>query len=240
MKHSVNAEEAEAIARETLALLDIWFAGRGVVPPHPDFRFRIERFAAALAFWGTRINLTAHPDVPTELAFHILDSLMPLIIDEPVDEPGTAIRDGFTQGRKVLDLGSGAGFPGLVLAAAADGDFTLVETRRKRASFLTVTAAAMDLHNVVVEPLRGDSPRFVRGFDTVIARALARPSEFLRMAGAALRPSGRAILFASPGQALDRETALSAGLRDEARRSYELERPGLGAVPRILVVWRKL
>jgi 16S rRNA (guanine527-N7)-methyltransferase len=236
VKHSINAEEADAIARETLALLDIWFAGRGVVPPHPDFRTRMEKFVAAVAFWGARINLTAQPDVPAELAFHILDSLMPLM----VGDPGTAIRDGFAHGRKVLDLGSGAGFPGLVLAAAADGDFTLVESRRKRASFLTLTAAAMGLHNVVVEPLRGDSPRFARGFDTVIARALARPSEFLRMAAAALRPSGRAILFASPGQALDPEAALSAGLRDEARRSYELEHPGAGAVPRILVVWRKL
>jgi 16S rRNA (guanine527-N7)-methyltransferase len=238
VKHPINAEEAEAIAiaRETLALLDTWFAGRGVVPPHPNFRSRIEKFAAALAFWGARINLTSQPDVPTELAFHILDSLMPLIIDDA----RTAIREGFTHGRKLLDLGSGAGFPGLVLAAAADGDFTLVETRRKRASFLTLTAAAMDLHNVVVEPLRGDSPRFARGFDTVIARAFSRPSEFLRMAAAALRPSGRAILFASPGQALDPEAALSAGLGDEARRSYELERPGVGAVPRILAVWRKL
>jgi len=236
VKHFINAEEADAIARDTLVVLDTWFAGRGIVPAHPDFRSRMGKFAAALAFWGARINLTAQPEVPTELAFHILDSLMLLM----VDDPGTMIGDGFTHGRKVLDLGSGAGFPGLVLAAAADADFTLVETRRKRASFLTVTAAAMGLHNVVVEPLRGDSPRFACGFDTVVARALAHPSEFLRMAAAALRPSGRAILFASPGQALDSEAALSAGLGEEAGWSYELERPGAGAVPRILAVWRKL
>jgi 16S rRNA G527 N7-methylase RsmG len=62
----------------------------------------------------------------------------------------------FAAGSRVLDLGSGAGFPALILAAACDADFLLMEARRKRASFLRVTAAEMGLANVQVDSARAE------------------------------------------------------------------------------------
>ena len=85
---------------------------------------------------------------------------------------------------RVLDLGSGAGFPSLILAAACAADFTLLEARRKRASFLTVAAAEMGLANVRVEPSRTDSMTLEPVFDVVTARAFAEPAIVYRTAAA--------------------------------------------------------
>src|SRR5579885_2785423 len=104
------------------------------------FLQRMERFGAVLALWGARTNLTAKPEDPAEIAFHIADSLMPLKF----------MPDILGEGMRVLDFGSGAGFPGLVLASACDAQFTLAEARQKRASFLKVAAAEMGLDNTEI------------------------------------------------------------------------------------------
>lgn len=236
VKHRTETIEPEKVGHEVRLRVESWLMEHGFVPPQVQFAERIEKFATAIAFWGVRTNLTAEPEDPSALAFHIIDSLAPLAIASRPD--ASVLRDVFRAGRKVLDLGAGAGFPGLVLAAATPADFVLVEARRKRASFLTVTAAEMGLHNVSVEPVRGDSSRFASAFDTVIARALARPAEFYRMAAAALKAGGVAILYANPGQQLDPEAARACGMGEEARLEYALRR-GDRTVSRLLVVWRK-
>jgi 16S rRNA G527 N7-methylase RsmG len=119
-----------------------------------DFQFnralfldRVQRLSALIAFWGTRVNLTAAPGDPREIGFHIFDSLAPIIFAEHEQ----LLKRAFQCGAQLLDLGSGAGFPGLVLASAVPATFTLLESRRKRASFLAVAAAEMGLENVTVE-----------------------------------------------------------------------------------------
>src|SRR5262249_27111544 len=114
------------------------------------FLERIERLAAHIAFWGVRFNITAAPGDPFEICFHIVDSLAPVTLGDR-DETLWGAFGTFTQ---VLDLGSGAGLPGLVLASAVPSSFPMVESRRKRVSFLKVTAADMGLKNVVVESRR--------------------------------------------------------------------------------------
>jgi 16S rRNA (guanine527-N7)-methyltransferase len=231
-----NPDEPRAIAREVRELVEKRLGEYRFLPADARFGERIEKFAAAIALWGARMNLTARPDDPSELAFHIIDSLMPLVIAHWGQAP--IINEAFTEGRRVLDLGAGAGFPGLVLAAASPADFVLAEPRRKRASFLSVTAAEMGLPNVAVEAVRGDSAKFAASFDTVIARALGRPAEFYPMAAAALKPRGVAILFANPGQRLELEAARACGMGEHERLEYALVR-GERDVRRILAVWRK-
>jgi 16S rRNA (guanine527-N7)-methyltransferase len=162
-----------------------------------DFSPRIEKFATGIALWGSRNNLTAHPEDPDEVAFHVLDSLMPIIL--AADET-SALTDQFREGRRILDLGSGAGFPGLVLAAASSAHFTLVESRRKRASFLQFASAEMDLKNVVVEMQRGEDVGLEHTYDLVIARAFGEVAEFFALAARALKPGGLAMLYANPSQ----------------------------------------
>jgi len=203
----------------------------------PSFLPRIDRFAAALALWGTSTNLTASPDDPDELAFHILDSLAPVILAERPE--GCALRELFISGRRILDLGSGAGFPGLVLAAATEAQFTLLEARRKRASFLTVAANEMGLTNVAVDSHHRSPKAFFGGFDGVTGRAFAQPAVFYRSAGRALETGGSAILYANPDQALNRTVATTAGFAEAKQFSYLVPR-GNRKIPRLLVVSRKL
>ncbi len=146
--------------------------------------------------------------------------------------------DGFASGVRVLDLGSGAGFPGLILAAACDAGFVLVEARRKRASFLSVTAAAMGLGNVRVESSRADSTALEPVFDLVTARAFAEPTVALKAAAKALRPSGHAMLYATPAQRPAIEDACIGCFDPPRFFSYEVAR-GTTGVAHVLAVARR-
>ena len=203
----------------------------------PSFLDRIEKFAELLARWGAKMNLTAHPEDPEETAFHIIDSVAPLVLES--EPSGYHLRDSFDHGRKVLDVGSGAGFPGLVLAGASNAGFTLCEARRKRVSFLKTASAEMGLTNVTVEERRLSAADLNRDFDLVTSRALGPPAEFYEIAAAALRQGGIAILYANPSQRLDVADAHLTGLGAEIRVPYELRR-GETIINRVLMLWRKM
>jgi len=227
----ISAEEVGRLTRERVAE---YLASTGFDPPR--LLERVERFANALALWGRRINLTAVADDPAELAFHIVDSLAPLLIATRPE--GSVLRELFAPGRSVLDLGSGAGFPGLIMAAASECRFVLLESRRKRANFLRVTAAAMELANVEVDATRRAPVDLAPTFDIVLGRAFAKPAHFYRSAAAALRPHGLALLYATPEQPLDLEAAAAAGLIDHLALRYEVPRDRR-PVARLLALWRK-
>jgi 16S rRNA (guanine527-N7)-methyltransferase len=194
---------------------------------------RIERIAAAIAVWGSRFNLTAHPEDPSELARHILDSLAPLFASAP-----EAIAATFRAKHRVLDLGSGAGFPGLVLASTTPARFVIAESRRRRASFLEVAAREAELANVVIDARRLEPGDLNADFDSIIARAFARPREFWRMADSALTTGGIAILWARRGQRLDLDDARAFGLSLAAEFEYSIEFAH-GVVDHMLIAMRK-
>jgi 16S rRNA (guanine527-N7)-methyltransferase len=193
-----------------------------------SFLERMERFGTVLALWGTRINLTAKPEDPAEVAFHIADSLMPLKF----------VPDTLAEGMRVLDFGSGAGFPGLVLASACDAQFTLAEARQKRASFLKVAAAEIGLDNTQILSARLEEKAVVPDFHAVLSRASGAPADFHAIAAGALLPEGLAILYSTPSQRLDLASARRHGLIGYRRYPYSLRR-GAGRVERALAVWRK-
>ena len=129
---------------------------------------RLKAYADVLADWNARHNLVAKSTLPDLWRRHFWDSaqLLPLI-------PGTA--------RTLADLGSGAGFPGLVLAALRpDLAVTLHEATTKKCAFLQAAADRMGLpvtiQNARLEEL-GPQP-----FDVVTARALAPLPQLLRYA----------------------------------------------------------
>jgi 16S rRNA G527 N7-methylase RsmG len=209
------------------------------------FLERIARMAALIALWGARINLTAAPGDPREIGFHIIDSLAPMSLATA----DVSLRDAFDAGSRILDLGSGAGFPGLVLASASSARFTLLEGRRKRASFLAVAAADMSLNNVTVwsrfmiprcsiASRASDHERARCLFDVVTGRAYSSPSAFQSAAASALRAGGMAILYANPAQGLSLSTAEENGLVDFRRVHYAISRSDR-KVERILALWRR-
>jgi len=149
----------------------------------PKIRRRLEIFANLLADWNSHINLISRGDLEKLWPRHIADclQLIPLI---PPNVEGA------------IDLGSGAGFPGLILAIATGVPFTLIEADRRKAIFLAEAArkteAPVAVQNVQIEHARPVSTRLVT------ARALAPlPSlltfatPFLARDGVCLFPKGK-------------------------------------------------
>ena len=143
-------------------------------------------------------RLTTITDPAHAAIKHFLDSLTALVLRE--------IRPG----ERVADIGSGAGFPGLVLAVARPhASYTLVESNLKRAAFLREAAAALGLANVEVIPSR--------------AETLARPAVVVSAAGGQSRPSRPLRLCGESGSSVPPTPRLfaSSTLRP-SRESYDL------------------
>jgi 16S rRNA (guanine527-N7)-methyltransferase len=126
---------------------------------------KIADYHRLLLEWNKRMDLTnvAEEDIPTR---HYLDSLLHL------KEAGL-----FPFGAKVIDVGTGAGFPGLMLAIArGDMQVVLLDSLKKRCDFLEECKAVLDLPNVTVLHARAeDAARdtFRQSFDRAVARAVA-------------------------------------------------------------------
>ena len=228
----------DEIAAEVRAQLAPAISGIGVIAKNSEFLNRIERLAATLALWGPKINLTAHPSDPDEIVFHVFDSIIPVSI--AVSSKILRLSARIDRERRFLDIGSGAGFPGLVIAAAINAQVTLVEARRKRATFLSEAAVEMGLRNVRVQCVRAESLDVSDGFDLVTARAVGNPAGIFEIAGRALHPGGVLMLYASAEQKFDDDgaAAAAAGLVNPSVAGYDL-RHGRQMVSRAVATWSR-
>lgn len=112
------------------------------------------------------------------------------------------------------DLGSGAGFPGIALAARNPAaTVLLVESRRKRATFLDTVVAQARLGNATV--LCGRTEELEPGFDGLISRAYKPPEEVLVDAARLLRPGGTVVLMLG-----DTELPVPEGWSEAVRARY--------------------
>ena len=231
-KKVLTPDQIAAVVRAQLAPA---IAPLGVVSNTVQFLNRIERMAAMLATWGPKINLTAHPDDPEEIVFHVFDSVIPLSLAVSAKILRLARTHRF------LDIGSGAGFPGLVIAAAINASVTLIEPRRKRATFLSEAAIEMGLQNVRVECLRAESFDVRDGYDVVTSRAVGNPAALFEIAGRALRVEGVLMLYVTADQEFEQITEASAseaGLFDGIRTVYDL-RHGRDVFHRASATWTR-
>lgn len=124
----------------------------------------LERFAVLLLEWNSRTNLTAIVDPGEVWVKHFIDSL-------------SCLRHMAPSGRMV-DVGSGAGFPGLVLAMARpEWQFVLLDSAAKRVDFLSFIRDELGLPNVTVRQMRaedaGRDAALREGFDVATARGVA-------------------------------------------------------------------
>jgi 16S rRNA (guanine527-N7)-methyltransferase len=159
---------------------------------------------------NTQFNLTAIRDRPGMLRKHVLDSMS---------------LQPYLRGERLADVGTGAGFPGLVLAVVnPQRRFTLIEATAKKARFVEQTAQRIGSGNVLVVNSRAESYRPFELFDTVVARALSSLADFVAYAGHLCAPDGR--LLAMKGKRPDDQiSALPRAFRVLA--VHRLSVPGL-------------
>lgn len=145
---------------------------------------RTERLLDLLLRWNERINLVARADRETLRERHVVDSAQLLDLIPPGDGPAA-------------DLGSGAGFPGLVLACLSDRPWHLVEADRRKAAFLAAAAGELGLGHVRIHVARIDEAS-LPPIALLTARALAPLCDLIAFAdrllardGCALFPKGR-------------------------------------------------
>lgn len=138
-------------------------------PPDPGVADRCATLLAELDRWNRKVNLTAIRDPDDMVTGHLLDSLV--------------ARD-LLHGVAVLDVGTGAGFPGLPLAIAEpDRHFWLLDSTAKKIRFVEHAAALLGLTNVTAVAARAEDYAPGQRFDTVIARAVATVPRLLGLAG---------------------------------------------------------
>jgi len=126
--------------------------------------------------WNQRVNLTAIRDPDEMITGHLLDSLSvrPLL-----------------QGNDILDVGTGAGFPGLPLAIVEpQREFHLIDSNNKKIMFVQHIAGLLGLDNVTAAKARSEDYAPGYRFDTVIARALAALPKLVEIAGHHVREDG--------------------------------------------------
>jgi 16S rRNA (guanine527-N7)-methyltransferase len=135
---------------------------------------RLQLYCQELQKWSRKINLIARNTTAKEIVEkHFLDSLTLLPLLRRHNAPEASL----------LDVGSGAGFPGLVVAAALpELSVTLLEPRQKRTAFLRHVIRTLALHNVQVLEERLDLGQILpQQFTFITSRAVAAPAVFLSM-----------------------------------------------------------
>jgi 16S rRNA (guanine527-N7)-methyltransferase len=119
--------------------------------------------------WNQRMNLTAIRERPAQITKHLLDSLSV--------QP-------FLQGERVLDVGTGAGFPGLPLAIINPSQqYMLLDSTAKKLKFIEHVSGLLALPNVQTVHTRAENFRPAQRFDIVVSRAVGPVEQFVKWAG---------------------------------------------------------
>ncbi|MDA3972147.1 MAG: 16S rRNA (guanine(527)-N(7))-methyltransferase RsmG, partial [Desulfobulbaceae bacterium] len=143
-------------------------------------------YAEELAKWSKKMNLVAKTGMESMLRDHFLDSLC---LYPFMDDSCSSL----------LDVGTGAGFPGLVLGAVCpELEVTLVEPRAKRVSFLRHISRTLKLTNIQIIPTRLQTGMDLGCFDGVTSRAFADLSVFLPLVEEYLADDGAVFCMKGP------------------------------------------
>ena len=179
----------------------------------------LERYLALLEKWNRVYNLTAIREPERMVTHHLLDSLAIL---------------PHVRGPRVLDVGSGAGLPGIPLALASpELAVTLLDSSHKKAAFLQQAVAELQLANATVVTARIESWQSDARYDTIVSRAFADLGEFVAAAARLLAPGGTiaAMKGVHPHDEIER---LPPGFR--VRQVLALEVPLLDAERHLVLV----
>ena len=161
------------------------------LPHTPEQIDQLLAFIKLIAKWNKAYNLTAVRNNEDMARLHILDSLAIL---------------PHIEGKRVIDIGTGAGLPGIPLAIfLPEVEFVLLDSNAKKTRFVQQVILELKLKNVSVIHSRAEDYQPEQGFDTVTTRAFASLPDMVKMTAHLLSPNG--VLLAMKGQIPEAELA---------------------------------
>jgi 16S rRNA (guanine527-N7)-methyltransferase len=209
-----------AARSDPVELLESGVAGLGATLTSLQ-RDQLLAYLALLQKWNRAMNLTAHEDIADMVSWHLLDSLagLPHVV-----------------GRQWIDVGTGAGLPGIPLAIKSpDARVVLLDSRSKRCQFLIHACGELGLTNVEVVTGRAEEYRPQVKFDTLVARAFAAIPELLRCAGHLCRPLGRIVVWKGKRPGAAEMNAVPADRYSDVG-IHPISVPGLGAARHLVTL----
>lgn len=157
--------------------------------PHADHLRPLLRYLQLLHKWNGAYNLTAIKDLPGMAIRHVLDSL--------------AIAP-WIRGNRILDVGSGAGLPGIPLAIThPQWQITLLDSNGKKTRFLEEVKRVLLLDNVTIVQSRAEDWKPSHSFDTITSRAFSSLHQMISWTNHLISDKG--IWLAMKGRCLDTE-----------------------------------
>ena len=182
---------------------------------------RLETYHDMLLDWNTRMDLTS-VSADRMAARHFLDSLLPLKASGLIPEEG-----------RLIDVGTGAGFPGLPLAIARPSlQVTLLEAQGKRCQFLQAVCQALGLENVTIINDRaenlGRAEGHREGYDRAVARAVAALPVLAEYLLPFVREGGMALCWKGPAVAGEQADGAAAAARLGGRLLPLVDMEGCG------------
>ncbi len=182
---------------------------------------RLETYHDMLLDWNTRMDLTS-VSADRMAARHFLDSLLPLKASGLIPEEG-----------RLIDVGTGAGFPGLPLAIARPSlQVTLLEAQGKRCQFLQAVCQALGLENVTIINDRaenlGRTEGHREGYDRAVARAVAALPVLAEYLLPFVRVGGMALCWKGPAVAGEQADGAAAAARLGGRLLPLVDMEGCG------------
>lgn len=210
----------DAARKERAARLEQGVVALGLALP-ADAQPKMLRFLDLLAHWNRVYNLTAVRDPLDMVTRHLLDSLSAL---------------PYLHGRRVLDLGTGAGLPGIPLALARpDLDFTLLDGNAKKIRFVTQACLEIPVPNAHPVHARAEKYAPAEKFDTLITRAVGSLADLLQQA-AHLCAAGGHIVVMKGELPMHEVNAVPGEYRIVATPAVRV--PGLDAARHVVIVER--
>lgn len=193
---------------------------------------QIDSFSSYLSIllkWDSRFNLTSIKSPTLIIRLHFIDSL--------------AISPFISPTGRLLDVGSGAGFPGIPLKIIAPKkEVLLVEPQRKKANFMREVIRSLNLVGMEVIEERAEKidPRMIGLFSEIVNRALGSPDLFLRVSFPLLSAGGQSLIMHGPtGAGLfgsKKLTHTSVGFSERRLERYNLP---IGGEKRTLLIYVK-
>lgn len=179
---------------------------------------KLLQYLGLLGKWNKTYNLTAIHEPERMLTHHLLDSLSVL---------------PYVTADRLLDVGSGAGLPGIPLAIVRpDLQVTLIDASHKKCAFMQQAAIELKLNNVKVVHGRVEDLDRDDKYPQIVSRAFSELMEFVRISANSLAPGGE--WLAMKGVYPNEEIAQLKGVR--LKRDIKLHVPGLDAERHLIIL----